>query len=198
MDYCFVRSGCLPLVGIGLLSLSVALVLPVDARDRGSTAIAARPTQTQSTTVIVEQLQGQWLPLETLPGPISMLIFAPQGRLLLMPQNPTESKPVAKSAEYRINPHTNPMQMDIVLDSQTTIQTVFELTPNGDLRLQLAETGPGKPRPAALTETATLFQKISDSTDLPPGVTLQSSVDRLIESPSGLPASIATLLLPGR
>lgn len=178
MNSCLLRSGCLFLIGMGLVKLNFGMALSVNARETHSTAIAARPHQTQSTAAIVEQLQGQWLPLEMLPGPISMLIFAPQGRLLLMPRNPADgNKLVANPAGYRINPHTHPMQMDIVLDPQTIIRTVFEFTANGDLRVQLAETGPGKPRPAALTEAATLFQKISDSTELPPGVTLQSRAE---------------------
>jgi hypothetical protein len=61
------------------------------------------------------------------------------------------------------------------------VKTIFEFTADGQLRLQVAETNPGEPRPTAFNPSATLFQKVSDATTLPPNVQvsdLQTGVNR--------------------
>jgi hypothetical protein len=67
------------------------------------------------------------------------------------------------------------MHVDFILNNNSIVQTVFEFTQVGDLRIQMLETYPGKPRPASLNSDATIFQKISDSTALPPKTTLLDS-----------------------
>jgi hypothetical protein len=45
---------------------------------------------------------------------------------------------------------------------------IFAFTPERRLRLQLAGTNPGQPRPTAFTSEAILFEKTSEATTLPP------------------------------
>ncbi|WP_421655173.1 hypothetical protein [Leptothermofonsia sp. ETS-13] len=66
------------------------------------------------------------------------------------------------------------MHLNVILSQDSTVQTVFEFTPAGDLRIQMLETYPSKPRPTALNTDATVFQQISDSTTLPPNTVLMN------------------------
>jgi hypothetical protein len=53
------------------------------------------------------------------------------------------------------------------LSNTEKVQTVFELTAEGQMRLQLQGTSPGQPRPNALNAEATVFKKVSEATALP-------------------------------
>ncbi len=67
------------------------------------------------------------------------------------------------------------MQLDIILADKRKVQTIFELTTAGDLRVQMRGTQPDTPRPTMLDSNATQLQKISDDTALPPNTELRKS-----------------------
>jgi hypothetical protein len=66
-----------------------------------------------------------------------------------------------------VNFGAKPMHLDFGLSNTETVQTVFELTPEGQMRLQLQGTNPGQPRPNSLNAEATVFKKVSEATALP-------------------------------
>ena len=132
-------------------------------------AFAAAPTIAQAAAPAAsnldKQLLGQWQ--GTVPsGQSFTFVFAPEGKLFLMAKGP-DGAARAKEMRYKVNLGEKPMHLDVGLSSTETVQTVFELTPEGQMRLQLQGTNPGQPRPNSLNEQATVFKKVSEATALP-------------------------------
>lgn len=132
-------------------------------------ASAAAPTIAEATAPaasnIDKQLLGQWQ--GTVPsGQSFTFVFAPEGKLFLMAKGP-DGAARAKEMRYKVNLGAKPMHIDVGLSSTEIVETVFELTPEGQMRLQLQGTNPGQPRPNSLNEQATVFKKVSEATALP-------------------------------
>ena len=158
-----------------LLGLLSTLSTTVNAQPPVTPLVAQ--TQSTSTTNSVEtQLQGRWQ-VEDPSGQKLTLIFAPEGKFfMLLPLAP--DAPVALPFGYRIDSTEQPMHIDVLLPEQNeTVMTIFELTDDGQLRLQLSDTNPGQPRPTAFTDGAILLQKISEETTVPSGVPVLSDID---------------------
>lgn len=137
-------------------------------------AVIAQSSVTPASSEAVQSLQtklsGQWQAKYTPSEQVLTFIFTPQGKLLI--QLPSDSeKATAQELGYRINPTLQPMQLDVLFTgTDQSVKTIFEFTPTGQLRLQLAGTNPGDPRPTAFRSDASLFEKVSDATTLPPNV----------------------------
>jgi type II secretory pathway pseudopilin PulG len=127
------------------------------------------------------RLSGQWQTKNPVSGETLTIIFTPDGKFLVMLPSGSET-PVAQQLGYRIDPVPQPMHIDVTFPgTDESVKTIFEFTADGQLRLQVAETNPGEPRPTAFSPSATLFQKVSDATTLPTNVQvndLQSQVNR--------------------
>ncbi|HCV32472.1 MAG TPA: hypothetical protein DGO89_21320 [Microcoleaceae bacterium UBA9251] len=118
-----------------------------------------------ATSNIDQQLLGQWQ--GTIPsGQSFTFVFAPEGKLFMMAKGP-DGAARAKEMRYKVNFGAKPMHLDFGLSNTETVQTVFELTPEGQMRLQLQGTNPGQPRPNSLNAEATVFKKVSEATALP-------------------------------
>ncbi len=146
-----------------------------------STSALAQPSQppsveqsppTPTNNTVAEQLQGQWQVKDQSSGQALTLIFTQDGKFFML--LPLESGTrVALPFGYQINPTPQPMHLDVLLpEDNQTVMTIFEFTADRQLRLQLADTNPGQPRPSAFTSKAILFQKISEETTLPREVQL--------------------------
>jgi|GEM_PF-907318 len=132
-------------------------------------ASAAEPTIAEAAAPAAsnldQQLLGQWQ--GTVPsGQSFTFVFAPEGKLFLMAKGP-DGAARAKEMRYKVNLGQKPMHLDVGLSSTETVETVFELTPEGQMRLQLQGTNPGQARPNSLNEQATVFKKVSEATALP-------------------------------
>ncbi len=141
---------------------------------------APQPTQTPLTTPVAtipvaEKLLGQWLTKEPLEGDTVMFVFAPKGKLYILSGTSMSGKAIAQQVQYRLDDKPQPMHLDVILAAGRTVKTLFEFTADGDLRVQMLGTRPGKLRPRGLNSNATLFQKISDETTLPPGSKLKKA-----------------------
>jgi hypothetical protein len=127
------------------------------------------------------RLIGQWQAKNSVSGQVLTLIFTPDGKFFVLLPSGSDT-PVAQQLGYRIDPTPQPMHIDVTFPGTTeTVKTIFEFTPDSQLRLQVAGTNPGEPRPTAFSPSATLFKKVSDATTLPPNVQvsdLQSEVNR--------------------
>lgn len=161
--------GCFSVATISLGHATSAKALPGQA---------LKPTETPvvtpvATVPVAEKLLGQWLTKEPLEGDTVMFIFAPEGKLYILLGTSASGNAIASQVQYRLDDKPQPMHLDVILAADTTVETLFELTADGDLRVQMLGTRPGKPRPIGLTDNATLFQKISDDTTLPPGIELK-------------------------
>lgn len=118
-----------------------------------------------ATSNIDQQLLGQWQ--GTIPsGQSFTFVFAPEGKLFMMAQGP-DGAARAKEMRYKVNFGAKPMHLDVGISNTETVETVFELTSQNQMRLQLQGTNPGQPRPDSLNAEATVFKKVSEATVLP-------------------------------
>lgn len=140
--------------------------------------LVAQSQSTPTTNPVQTQLQGRWAVKDPVSGQTLTLIFTPDNKLfMLLPVG--SGAPVALPFGYHINPTPKPMHLDVILpEPNQEVLTIFELTDKGQLRLQLAGTNPGQPRPTAFTPDADLFQKISEETTLPPDVLTAADIEK--------------------
>jgi len=146
-------------------SLVVTLLgtLGIPMSPQPSIAVTEAQIQPSSQTKAVTQLLGQWQTKDPSSGKLLTLIFAPEDQLLIV-LPPRAGSTAAIKMGYQVNPTTQPMQLDMKVSGDQTAATIFELTQDGKLRLELAGVSPGNPRPAKFTNAALLFEKVSDVT----------------------------------
>ncbi len=158
----------------GLTSLTtIALPHPASADVSPTPAPTSKPEPPLAPVPVAKKILGQWLTKEPLDGDMVMFVFAPEGKMYIISGTSASGNAIASQFQYRIDGKPQPIHLDIVLADNAIVKTLFEFNANGELRLQMLGTRPGKPRPVALTDKATLFQKVSDETALPPGTELK-------------------------
>ncbi|WP_445246509.1 type IV pilin-like G/H family protein [Microcoleus sp. OTE_8_concoct_300] len=164
--------------------LIISCLLPLNI---GSSAIAQqspKPTPTQSpnpalTNSRTSQFVGQWRLKDYLPIPLTV-IFTQDGKLfVLLPSylssflstgSPSLARASVSAFEYRyeINSTAQPMQIDVISPAENeTVATIFELTSDGQLRVEWEGINPGEPRPTEFTAGAIYLQKVANTTALP-------------------------------
>lgn len=134
--------------------------------------VALRVAQTQEapkTNPVTQQLRGQWQTKDPTTGKLITFVFAPDGNLFTVLPAPDGSSVAIKFA-YKINPTTQPMQLDMIVSPEQVVKTIFELTPEGKLHLELEGLSAGEPRPNQFSSKSTLFEKISDVATVPKDV----------------------------
>ncbi|WP_017715574.1 type IV pilin-like G/H family protein [Kamptonema formosum] len=164
----FAASLYLSLLGsLGAPVLAQPSAAPAAPQAQPSAAPAAPPSQPAApSSPAVKQLLGQWEAKDPSGQRLLTFIFAPGGKLFIVLPSPEEPSPAVEMG-YQINDAPKPMHLDVKINSDETVLTIVEITPDGKMRLQLEGTNPGLPRPAAFTQGGTLFEKISDATTLP-------------------------------
>lgn len=145
--------------GLGTLGVAIST--------QPSTALPNQQTTTVAQANNVNQrLVGLWQTRPSRPGePPLKLVFGPNSKLYIVLPAPS-GKAQALELNYRINPGTRPMQLDIIASNNQTAQTIFEFTQDQKLRLQLQNLAANKPRPTGFT-SATVLEKVSNATTLP-------------------------------
>ncbi len=149
---------------LGLLNL-----LSTTAIARASLAPLVALSQNPSRGGDVQaKLKGQWqVKNSSTDAKALTLIFTTDGKLFILLPGSSATQHLV----YKIDSMPQPMHLDVSLPGNDgMVMTIFELTADGGLRLQLAGTNPGQPRPTAFDSNATVFQKVSEATTLPPNV----------------------------
>ncbi|MBH8574527.1 type IV pilin-like G/H family protein [Nostocaceae cyanobacterium CENA369] len=165
-------------------SVFVALLVTLNATVLAQPSTAPIPTQSQPNqqkNSVAQKLLGQWQAKDPSSSNSLNFIFAPEGKLFIYFLD--SKNPTGIELKYRINPIPKPMHIDITIPSnQKPVLTIFELTADGQLQLQIEGTNPGKPRPTAFSSQVSLFRKISDATTLPANIKLTDLNDNEIKS----------------
>lgn len=158
-----------PLIASILLGLLTTITTTANAQPLVKPLIAQAQNPSQSGDV-QSRLIGQWQAEDTSSEPGLILIFTPDSKLFVV--FPSDSGTLtARQLEYQINPAPQPMHIDVTLPGKDDVaKTIFEFSPDGQLRLQINGPEPGQPRPTTFTSSATVLQKISDATTLPSDV----------------------------
>ncbi|HEY9708295.1 MAG TPA: type IV pilin-like G/H family protein [Oculatellaceae cyanobacterium] len=153
---------------LGTLGTPISVQLAI-AHNAAPKAIAQTVPRTQNPSKIkpvAEQLLGRWQAKDPRADKVFTFIFGLDGKLFVLLPTPNGSS-VASKVAYQINPTTQPMQLDMVVSPDEKVLTIFELTPEGKLRVELEGLNPGQPRPTVFSSKSTLFEKISDATTVP-------------------------------
>ncbi|HEY9633489.1 MAG TPA: type IV pilin-like G/H family protein [Coleofasciculaceae cyanobacterium] len=157
------------LISKGLLLALLSIVgTPIIARPLSALTV----TQAQDTSkknTVAEQLLGRWQAKDPTTDEIFTFIFAPEGNLFMVLPAPDGSS-IALKVAYEINPTAKPMQLDIKLSPEQKALTIFELTADGQLRLELEGLTPSVTRPTEFRPNATLFKRTSELTTVPENI----------------------------
>lgn len=116
-------------------------------------------------------LAGQWEVKDPVTGDILRLIFAPEGKLytLVIPAGSSSNSQLPTLAlSYQINVRANPQEIDIISPNNGKgISTIWELTKDGKLRIDLGQGQPGSPRPTSFSPSAVILDKVAVAAELP-------------------------------
>lgn len=150
------------------LAFLTTVEIPVNAQVPGMSPVvqAQNPAENEA---VIRQLLGQWTAKDPVSDQEIKFIFAEQEVLFLVVPS-DEGSPVALRVSYQIDPTTQPMQLDIQLKPEEVALTIFEITEDNQLRLELNAVEPGLPRPTEFQESAVLLDKTSSSTVVPEGI----------------------------
>jgi hypothetical protein len=136
----------------------------------GGMAIAisiVSPSHSNPVPSAEQKILGTWQ--ATVEGVRGTLIFAPDNKLFMI----QEGVP-AFLAKYQLNTQTKPMELDLI-DGQKKVSTIFEFTNDNKLRIEANKgMAPGNTRPKTFSSEAIVFQKVSDSTSLPPNIRVEN------------------------
>lgn len=143
---------------INTLGMSVSTLPPIALR-----LVVAQKTDTKE---IAQQLLGRWQAQDPVSKEEFTFIFAPEGELFMVLPTP-EGSSIALKIDYQINPAAQPMQLDIQLSADQKLLTIFEITTDGKLRLELDGLEPGLSRPTEFQNQAIFFEKTSELTTVP-------------------------------
>lgn len=167
--YVLIGSGStlvLALAGFGLYNLLNPKTSSISTTSASTSITTATPDNS-----VAKQLIGQWQ--EKISGEYSLkLIFTPEGKLFIL-SSPT----LASEMEYQTNVNPQPKHLDLLAGGQIFAKTIFDLTADGQLRLQLDNLD-SQPRPTSFSDNAKLFQKISEQTTLPANVRVFNMQDQ--------------------
>jgi hypothetical protein len=137
------------------------------------------PQESNPKQQIQQKLLGQWEYKNTAENVALTFLFAPNGKFFILSQPDGKNQRQAVEIRYAMNSRPQPMQLDVYLPNQKQpVQTIFEFTADGKMRMQLEGTDPGKPRPKKFANDGSIFEKISDSTELPSGTVLLDGKSR--------------------
>lgn len=156
------------LITLSLLGLLLTIVNPSQAQISAPPTLTQVPDNSESQTV-ANQLPGRWQAQDPTSKQEVTLIFAPNNQLFfILPAN--DGSAVAIQVNYQIDTTTQPMQLDMAVTPDQKALTIFELTPEGKLRLELNGINPGEPRPNQFSTNSPLFEKVSDATTVPENI----------------------------
>lgn len=122
--------------------------------------IIAQSANSEQSNEIADKLYQVWEGTDA-NGSRLLFFFNPNGKLFLL--DPLSDPPQPFWVlEYQINTTAQPMQIDFKDRYGQILLTIFEFTPEGNLRWQLQDVYPGQFRPQEFTSSAYLFKPLSD------------------------------------
>jgi hypothetical protein len=130
----------------------------------------------------IEPLRGEWRFTEK--NESLGLIFGADNRVFFLFSDGAGSA-VAVQMEYQVNPQTQPFHLDIIASPEEKALTLFEFTPEGQLRINL-DVQPGDPRPETLEDRSLVFERVSDA--MVPPETMQV-IELSADSPEPQPST---------
>ncbi|MFP4009472.1 MAG: type IV pilin-like G/H family protein [Spirulinaceae cyanobacterium] len=149
--------------------------------------------QTPISDNIEQRLQGRWQFEQN--GETVTLIFAPENQVIfLLPSR--EETAIAVKMMYDIDPSREPMHLDLIANPDEIALTVFEITEEGQLHLNLNIT-PGDERPEELSAGDVMLTRVSEDTAIPEDIPIVN-LDTPANTAPPVPIQFITILLQGQ
>lgn len=129
--------------------------------------------------VIQNSLVGQWEIYGVFFVPVTV-VFNAQGKgFVIVPFfGPSgNNTPTAYEFSYYIRDTRHPIQIDIAEPGEPLIQTIFEFTSDGRIRVEALGIKPGEPRPTEFTTGALFLGRVSNLTALPRNTQIANSLE---------------------
>ncbi len=154
-----------------VMLILLALGMPIITQS--SLAKTVKPTQiVTKNQKILNQLVGKWQGKDPSSGIVVTMIFTPKNQLFVVVpftiyganNEVVQTSKVNYKIGYKINANTKPMQIDVGVDDQQKLTTIFEITKG---KLHIGENTPGKTRPRTFNSKSIFLRKISNLTTLP-------------------------------
>lgn len=174
---------------VSCLGLAVSPPATIPAIAQSSPILAQ--TQPDATSPLL----GEWRFSDPDTEETITIIFAPEDRVFfILPDS--EGSAIAVQMGYQVNTNAQPLQLDVIANPDERALTVFELTPDGKLRLDL-DVQPGEPRPEQIGENAIVFDRVSDATQPPANLQV---IDLTAAAPPepAIPVQFLAILLRGQ
>lgn len=159
------------------LCLGVLSTLGLTIRSHSLLSPAVAEVAIASTkNVAADDVVGTWQG-EMKPGQMITWILTPDGKLFMTAPPFADEPQRALEMRYQVESSTKPMGLNIDLAQGATVMTIFEMTPEGQMLVQIAGTNPGEERPEEFNN-ATVFKKVSNATTLPPDTQIENFQSR--------------------
>lgn len=132
-----------------------------------------------TTQEIQNRLVGQWEMSGVFFVPVTVVFNAQgQGFILVPFFGPSgNNTPTAYQFSYQIRNPGQPIQIDIAEPGEPPIQTIFEFTSDGRIRVEVQGIKPGEPRPTEFTTGALFLGRVSSLTTLPRNTQIANSLE---------------------
>jgi hypothetical protein len=160
---------------IGLVITTTMIVQPGIAKANQTPQPSQATPSIQTSSQIKQQLIGHWQVKQLSNSQAINFIFTPDEKLFMW----VESQKLAYEMNYKVNSEAKPMQLDIIpKDLNQKIETIFEMTADGKMRLEIMNSNPGKPRPNKFSTDTPIFERISQTTVPPKNIKFIDPSDR--------------------
>jgi hypothetical protein len=129
----------------------------------------------QPSSLIKQQLTGHWQTKKLSNSQVLNFLFTPDEKFFMW----VESQKLAYGMNYKVNSEVKPMQLDIIpKDPSQKVETIFEMTADGKMRLEILKANPGQSRPNNFSTDTPVFKKISKITVPPKNIKFIDPSDR--------------------
>jgi hypothetical protein len=160
---------------IGLVITTTMIVQPGIIKANQIPQSSQTTPSIQPSSPIKQELIGHWQAKNLANSQVINFIFTPDERLFMW----VESEKFAYAMNYKVNSEAKPIQLDIIpKDPSQKVETIFEMTVDGKMRLEIMNSNPGKPRPNKFSTDTPIFERISQTTVPPKNIKFIDPSDR--------------------
>ena len=124
-----------------------------------------------------KQLIGQWE--ATINNKKGVLVFTPEKRIISWTEGRREANEVGR---YKINAKANPIHLDISELEDKPMLTIMNFISEDEILLQIPNESFKEKRPKIFDDNAFIFQKVSDSNQLPLGLKVTTLEETLVKA----------------
>jgi hypothetical protein len=125
----------------------------------------------------VRDLTGRWQWQDN-AGNTMTLVFSLSGRLLILVTG-DGTPTIAQEVLYQVHSNFQPMHLDLTLNDTDRFETIFGLSAQDQLYIELSQIQAGQTRPEAFSPQVLTFTRLDKTPTPPPGMQILRYEDRI-------------------